>query len=88
MSRAIDPFEEFLRKKKVKMLEEKFRRDRAAAEGAAEDEEEGDARLQEEMDDFFESGQNAGAELFGKVKDLSHEKVDEIKDALEDVFGT
>jgi len=86
MSKAIDPFEEFLRKKKVKMLEEKFRRDRAAEDEAAEGEEEGDTRLQEEMDDFFESGQTAGAELFSKVKDLSHEKVDEIKDALEDVF--
>ena len=65
MSKAIDPFEEFLRKKKVKMLEEKFRRERAAEEDAAVDEEE-DARLREEMDDFFESGQNAGAELFSK----------------------
>jgi len=86
MSKAIDPFEEFLRKKKVKMLEEKFRRERAAEEEAAEGEEEGDTRLQEEMDDFFESGQTAGAELFSKAKDLSDEKVDEIKDALEDVF--
>ncbi len=85
MSKAIDPFEEFLRKKKVKMLEEKFRRERAAEEDAAVDEEE-DARLREEMDDFFESGQNAGAELFSKVQDLSEDKVDEIKDALEDVF--
>ena len=82
MSKAIDPFEEFLRKKKVKMLEEKFRRDRAAEEEAAEGEDEGDTRLQEEMDDFFESGQTAGAELFSKAKDLSDEKVDEIKDAL------
>lgn len=85
MSKAIDPFEEFLRKKKVKMLEEKFRRERAAEETAAETEDD-DARLREEMDDFFESGQNAGAELFSKVKDLSDDKVDEIKDALEDVF--
>lgn len=86
MSKAIDPFEEFLRKKKVKMLEEKFRRERAAEEDAAAADEEDDARLREEMDDFFESGQNAGAELFSKVKDLSEDKVDEIKDALEDVF--
>jgi len=87
MSKAIDPFEEFLRKKKVKMLEEKFRREREAEEGPAEGEdEEEEARLREEMDDFFESGQTAGAELFSKVKDLSEEKVDEIKDALEDVF--
>jgi hypothetical protein len=86
MSKAIDPFEEFLRKKKVKMLEEKFRRERAAEEEAAEADDEGDTRLQEEMDDFFESGQTAGAELFSKAKDLSDEKVDEIKDALEDVF--
>jgi hypothetical protein len=86
MSKAIDPFEEFLRKKKVKMLEEKFRRERAAEDEAAEGGEEEDARLQEEIDDFFESGQTAGAELFSKVKDLSDDKVEEIKDALEDVF--
>jgi hypothetical protein len=86
MSKAIDPFEEFLRKKKVKMLEEKFRRERAAEEGAADVEEEEDARIQEEVDDFFESGQSAGAELFSKVQDLSDDKVEEIKDALEDVF--
>lgn len=85
MSKSIDPFEEFLRKKKVKMLEEKFRRERAAEEEATGDEEE-EARLQEEMDDFFESGQTAGAEFFSKVKDLSDDKVEEIKDALEDVF--
>jgi len=86
MSKAIDPFEEFLRKKKVKQLEEKFRRERAAEEDAAESDGEEDARLREEMDDFFESGQTAGAELFSKAKGMSDDKVDEIKDALEDVF--
>ncbi|MHC4668514.1 MAG: hypothetical protein ACYTFD_08915 [Planctomycetota bacterium] len=92
MTKAID------RKKKVEMLEKKYRDQREEpdeedlplpAPGSEPEDEESpatEARLKEEMDDFFQSGQSAGAQLFNKVSDLSGEKVDEIKDALEDVF--
>jgi hypothetical protein len=104
MTKSIDPFEEFLRKKKVEMLEQQYRehKDRApdATAKAAEvrtqveenDDPEQEAKLLEEMDDFFQSGQCAGAKLFNEAKNeartLSDDKVEEIKDALDDVFET
>ena len=98
MTRAIDPFEEFLRKKKVELLEQQYREQgsRAAPESAtateaptpaaSEEEVEQDARVQAEMDEFFESGQQAGVEIFQQMKELDDNKVEEIKDALSDVF--
>ncbi len=115
MTRAIDPFEEFLRKKKVEMLEQRYRGDpprppagvgggAGGAAGAAgiglpatadeeealviaDDDPEAEARLRVEMDDFFLASQSAGAQLYTKVDTgISHDKVDEIRDALDDVF--
>jgi len=94
MTRAIDPFEEYLRKKKVEMLETKYRGPRSRqsfVEDVDEDQGPVDAdqeeRLQEEVQDFFESGQSAAARLFDRVGDgLPEEQVDEIRDALEEVF--
>lgn len=90
---AIDPFEEFLRKKKVEKLEEKYRQERTG-DAPAEDEivvvEEDpgqDEKLREEMDEFLRTGQEAGAEYFSKMKsNISADQVEEIKDALEEVF--
>ena len=40
-------------------------------------------RIQEEIDDFFQSGQTAAAQLFDRVEDgLSEDKVEEIKSRL------
>ncbi len=112
MTRAIDPFEEFLRKKKVEMLEQRYRgeppRPPAKVGGGAggvgigvgippaeeeealviaDDDPEAEARLREEMDDFFLASQSAGAQLYTKVDTgISNDKVDEIRDALDDVF--
>jgi len=99
MTRSIDPFEEYLRKKKVELLEQQYREQleesRQAEEAEADESErfptvdedpETEARLREEMDDFFESGQVAAAELFNKASGLDEEKVEEIKDALDEVF--
>ncbi len=97
MTRAIDPFEEFLRKKKVELLEKQYREqgDRASeTETAVEerqvaadpDDVEQDARVKAEMDEFFESGQKAGVELFEQMQGIDENKVEEIKDALSDVF--
>lgn len=96
MTRAIDPFEEFLRKKKVEMLEQKYRHDGetgAEEEDAppddlvVDDDPEQEERIQEEMDEFFETGTSAGAEYFSKLEsNISEDKVEEIKDALEEVF--
>jgi len=113
MTRAIDPFEEFLRKKKVEMLEQRYRGDPprppAGSGGAAggtgigigapatadeeealviaDDDPEAEARLRVEMDDFFLASQSAGAQLYTKVDTgISNDKVDEIRDALDDVF--
>ncbi|MDH3590368.1 MAG: hypothetical protein OER88_00705 [Planctomycetota bacterium] len=99
MSRAIDPFEEYLRKKKVELLEKQYREGSGKTRPAAKEEEvparvvaaspeevEQDARVQEEMDDFFESGTQAGKEYFDQMRTIDNEKVEEIKDALEDVF--
>jgi hypothetical protein len=95
MTKAIDPFEEYLRKKKVEMMEQKLR-DPSGEKPAPKSEEpvevdpdedpEASARLSEEMADFFESGQQAGAELFNQMQSLEEEKVEEIKDALDEVF--
>jgi hypothetical protein len=101
MPRANDPFEEFLRKKKVEMLEKQFRDEghpRPDAEGeesfedgwvpssAGEDDPEREQKLEQEMNDFFEEGGRGGAELFEKAKEIDEERVEEIKDALDDVF--
>jgi len=93
MTKAIDPFEEFLRKKKVEILEQKYRGQKRPEEEAPapaathpDEDPETEARLKEEMDDFFQSGQSAGAKLFNQAQTISDDKVDEIKDALDDVF--
>jgi hypothetical protein len=90
---AIDPFEEFLRKKKVEKLEEKYRREREGTAGPddeialVEDDPNLEEKLREEMDEFLKTGQAAGAEYFSKLKtNIGPEQVEEIKDALEDVF--
>jgi len=99
MTRSIDPFEEYLRKKKVELLERQYREQQAEslkeAESEVEEQEsfavadadpEAEARLREEMDDFFESGQVAAAKLFNEASGLDEEKVEEIKEALDEVF--
>ena len=93
MTKAVDPFEEFLRKKKVEQLQQKLRHEEAPAQPEedalviAEEDPEVAERLKEEMKDFFDAGGSAGAELFSKVGEkISDEKVEEIRDALEDVF--
>jgi len=102
MSKAIDPFEEFLRKKKDEKLEQQYRGQKDGAPNApdAEFEEPAEpqvtvasnddpvqeARVKEEMAEFFESGQAAGAEAFKEATTMSDDKVGEIKDALDDVF--
>ena len=95
MSKATDPFEEYLRKKKVELLETKFR-DEAGQQAAPEDDEfrppsnddpEVEAKLMEEVDDFFSTTKNAGAQHFSEAgTGLPEEKVEEIRDALEEVF--
>jgi len=103
MTRAVDPFEEFLRKKKVEMLEEQVRSDgehisppeSSPVEAPVDDDwtptdqhadPQEDRRLRDEMTDFFERGADAGAELFAQAQEIDEDRVDEIKDALEDVF--
>jgi hypothetical protein len=94
MGKAIDPFEEYLRKKKVELLERKYRDNEPDAAPAAprppgvppDEDPEVAARLHEEMEDFLQSGQSAGAEAFQTAQGISDDKVDEIKDALEGVF--
>jgi hypothetical protein len=97
MTKANDPFEEYLRKKKVELLESKFRAEAEAPEeetedadaevAARNDDPEVEARLAQEANDFISTGQSAAAELFTKVgSGLSDEKVEEIRDALEEVF--
>jgi hypothetical protein len=90
---AIDPFEEFLRKKKVEKLEEKYRQERGAAPepddeiALVEDDPNREEKLREEMDEFLKTGQAAGAEYFSKLKtNIGPDQVEEIKDALEEVF--
>jgi hypothetical protein len=94
MSKAIDPFEEYLRKKKVELLERKYRE--PSADGSAsslrpvgippDEDPEVDARLREEAEDFLQSGQSAGLQAFQHAQDIGEEEVEEIKDALDDVF--
>ena len=96
MTKANDPFEEYLRKKKVELLENKFRAegDAEAAPDAtdedyrpADDDPEVEARLREEADDFFEAAGSAAATHFeGADSGLEEEQVEQIRDALEDVF--
>jgi len=93
MTKAIDPFEEYLRKKKVELLERKYRDGDASQtplprpSGPPTDEDpDVEARLREEMDDFFQSGQSAGVQAFQQAQDIGEDKVEEIKDALDDVF--
>jgi hypothetical protein len=101
MTRANDPFEEFLRKKKVEMLEKQFRQDgHARPDPKDEDSSEEDwvpslhgendpvreQKLEQEMNEFFAEGGRGGAELFEKAKEIDEDKVEEIKEALDDVF--
>jgi hypothetical protein len=97
MTKATDPFEEYLRKKKVEMLEKKFREEGAPEEGE-EDPVEGlavpsnedpevEAQVQEEVEDFFQSNPGADPEIFSQVdSSIDEEKVEEIKEALDEVF--
>ena len=101
MTNTSAPFEEYLRKKKVELLETKFREQAAeqAAEGAEDDAVDDfvppstddpvlEARVKDEAEDFFESGKDAGAELFSKADTrLGDSKVEEIRDELRDRFG-
>jgi len=104
MTKAVDPFEEFLRKKSAEKqgnptgkkasadpaqpqpreqsIEEEWTPRDPHADPAA------DKRVREEMSEFFEEGADAGAELFASASNIDDERVDEIKDALEDVFDT
>ena len=94
MGKAIDPFEEYLRKKKVELLEKKYRD--PADEGKPSTERPGsippdedpevDARLREEAADFLQSGQSAGVQAFQSASSISRDKVEDLKDALDDVF--
>jgi len=94
MGKAIDPFEEYLRKKKVELLERKYRD--PAVDGSAvvprpagippDEDPEIDARLREEAEDFLQSGQSAGLEAFQNAQDIGEDEVEEIRDALDDVF--
>jgi hypothetical protein len=94
MTKAIDPFEEYLRKKKVELLERKYRDPGDPREQKPErpgsippDEDPAvDARLREEAEDFLQSGQSAGLQAFQSARDISEDKVEDIKDALDDVF--
>jgi len=93
MGKAIDPFEEYLRKKKVELLERKYREPEGGG-GAAprpagippDEDPELAARLREEAEDFLQSGQSAGLQAFQHAQDIGEEEVEEIKDALDDVF--
>ena len=70
MSKAADPFEEYLLKRKVEILEEKFRKqtetpdveDEEGKDGVphAQEDPEVAARLKEEMEEFFDAGQSSG----------------------------
>ena len=94
MGKAIDPFEEYLRKKKVELLERKYRD--PSADGSSsnlrpvgippDEDPEVDARLREEAQDFVQSGQSAGVQAFQHAQDIGDEEVEELKDALDDVF--
>ena len=94
MPKAIDPFEEYLRKKKVELLERKYRDPADGAAPSAErpgsippdEDPDVDARLREEAVDFLQSGQSAGVHAFQSAQGISEEKVEDIKDALDDVF--
>ena len=101
MTRATDPFEDFLRKKKVEMLEEQYRKEGTPA-GTGSDEEafedgwappptkdddpDRDEKLDQEMNEFFEEGGTAGADLFERAQEIDEDRVDDLQDALEDVF--
>ncbi len=93
MTHPVDPFEEYLRKKKVEMLEKKMQeKGRIEVDDdeplvIAEEDPAVEARLQEEMEEFFDAGGSAGADFFSKVDgDINDEKVEEIRDRLEEVF--
>ncbi|HEX5136891.1 MAG TPA: hypothetical protein VFY93_07970 [Planctomycetota bacterium] len=94
MGKAIDPFEEYLRKKKVELLERKYREPSADGSSSSlrpvgippDEDPEVDARLREEAKDFLQSGQSAGMQAFQNAQDIGEDEVLEIKDALDDVF--
>ncbi len=99
MTKAVDPFEEYLRKKKVEQLEQLYRggavdvsaEETGDPEGEesviAQEDPEVSRRLKEEMEEFFDAGGSAGADYFSKVgTGISEDKVEEIRDAPEEVF--
>ncbi|MFB3065470.1 MAG: hypothetical protein ACE10D_03050 [Planctomycetota bacterium] len=95
MSKAVDPFDEYLLKRKVEILEEKFRKqgevpeveDEEAVALAHEDPEVA-ARLKEEMEEFFDAGKAGAAEVFERtpVPEIDEDVVEELKEALDEVF--
>jgi hypothetical protein len=89
MSNANDPFEEYLRKKKVELLENKFktRTDDDGDYRPPTEDPEASARLEEEVADFMNTASTAGAQHFSEAgSGISDDKVGEIRDALDDVF--
>jgi anti-sigma28 factor (negative regulator of flagellin synthesis) len=89
MTSANDPFEEYLRKKKVELLEKKFKtRTDEDGEYRPPEDPQASARLQEEVDDFMNTASSAGAQHFSEAgSDLvDDDKVEEIKDALDGMF--
>ncbi len=99
MTRAIDPFEDYLRRKKVEMLEEQYRgTDKQAQESQDEtlqddwtppadaDNAEREVQVEQEMNEFFSEGGTAGADLFERANVIDEDRVEEIQDALNDVF--
>ena len=99
MTRAIDPFEDYLRRKKVEMLEEQYRgTDQPVQESedepiqdnwtppANDDSTEHEVQVEQEMNEFFSEGGSAGADLFERANVIDEDRVDEIQDALNDVF--
>lgn len=93
MGKSIDPFEEYLRKKKAELLQQKLRVEPepppppVSPEVPSNDDPAVAQKLREEAEDFFEEGGQGAAALFSDVgEDLSDDKVDEIKDAIEEVF--
>lgn len=100
MTRAIDPFEDYLRKKKVEMLEEQYRgtdqpeqesedeltQDHWTPPPTKDDSPEREVKVEQEMNEFFSEGGSAGADLFERANVIDEDRVDEIQDALDEVF--
>ncbi|MFQ5845456.1 MAG: hypothetical protein ACE5JG_10775 [Planctomycetota bacterium] len=98
MTKSIDPFEEYLRKRKIEILEKKYRRkgkkqdppeeEPEAEETLADEDPEVAARVREEMQDFFETGSTAAADLVQRMEGEQPAPVadDDIEEVLDEVF--